>query len=178
MTNYRRDRTGGGTWFFTVNLLNRKSDLLIRHADLLRETVMHIKKQHPFRIEAMVVLPEHTHCIWTLPDNDHDYAKRWRLIKSRFSRSLPAQDNEIISRSRMDKGERGVWQRRYWEHRIRDDEDFRKHMDYIHYNPVKHGWVKFVEEWQYSSFHRLVREGYYPPDWGGDAAVRQMMIAE
>ena len=166
MTNYRRDHTCGGTWFFTVNLANRKSDLLVRHVDLLRETIMHVREKHPFRIDAMVVLPEHIHCIWTLSKNDYDFSRRWRLIKSRFSRQLPWQDDELFTKSREKKAERGIWQRRYWEHRIRDDADFRVHMDYIHYNPVKHGWVTAVADWPHSSFHRLMCGGVYPPDWG------------
>lgn len=165
MTNYRRGRTSGGTWFFTVNLANRKSDLLIRHIELLRESVTHVRQKHPFQIDAMVVLPEHIHSIWTLPENDSDFSKRWRLIKSRFSRRLPWQDDELFTKSREKKAERGIWQRRYWEHRIRDDADFRMHMDYIHYNPVRHGWVAAVADWPHSSFHRLMRCGVYSSNW-------------
>jgi REP-associated tyrosine transposase len=116
----------------------------------------------------MVVLPDHLHAVWTLPENDPDFAMRWRLIKSAFSRSLVA--GERISRSRIAKGERGIWQRRYWEHTIRDENDFARHMDYIHINPVKHALVPRVRDWPYSSFHRMVKLGVYPEDWAGDVS--------
>ncbi|MDO8329473.1 MAG: transposase [Fluviicoccus sp.] len=154
MTNYRRDRTIGGTWFFTVNLANRKSDLLVRHIDLLRESFRHVRQKHPFTIDAIAVMPEHLHCIWTLPDDDHDFSRRWRLIKTRFSHQLPYQDDELFTQSRESKAERGIWQRRFWEHRIRDEADFKAHVDYIHFNPVKHGWVISEADWPYSSLHR------------------------
>ena len=114
-----------------------------------------------------MVLPDHLHAIWTLPDGDADFAVRWRFIKSVFSRSLPPF--ERISESRRAKGERGIWQRRYWEHTLRNEEDFTRHAEYIHYNPVKRGHVTRVMDWPYSSFHRMVRVGVYPIDWGGDA---------
>ena len=121
-------------------------------------------KIHSFKIDAMVVLPEHMHCIWTLPTDDADYAIRWSLIKSGFSREIPVTERR--SKSRQARGERGIWQRRYWEHLIRDDRDFERHVDYIHWNPVKHNWVKRVKDWPYSSFHKYVRLGLYPLDWG------------
>jgi putative transposase len=114
-----------------------------------------------------VVLPDHLHAIWSLPENDLDFATRWRLIKSALSRTLPR--DERISASRASKGERGIWQRRYWEHTLRDERDFARHVDYIHFNPVKHGHVARVRDWPYSSFHRMVRRGVYPNDWAGDA---------
>jgi putative transposase len=155
MTDYRRDRTPGGTWFFTVNLANRQTDLLVRHVNLLRASFRRVRVRHPFRIDAIVILPDHLHCIWTLPENDHDFSTRWQLIKSGFSREIPWLDGEAFSRSRARKGERGIWQRRYWEHRIRDEEDLRNHIDYIHRNPVKHGWVAEMADWPYSSFRRM-----------------------
>jgi REP-associated tyrosine transposase len=167
MTNYRRNFVTGGTFFFTVNLAERRLRLLTENIDLLRRAFRHARARHPFSTEAIVVLPDHLHAIWTLPDDDGDFAVRWRLIKSTFSRSLPF--GERVSASRVSKGERGVWQRRYWEHTIRDEEDFARHVDYIHFNPVKHGHVARVRDWPYSSFHRMVRLGIIPDDWAGDA---------
>jgi putative transposase len=118
-------------------------------------------------VDAIVVLPDHLHAIWTLPEGDADFAVRWRLIKSAFSRGMP--HGERISVSRAAKNERGFWQRRYWEHTLRDERDLARHMDYIHFNPVKHGLVARVRDWPYSSFHRMVKLGIYPADWGGDA---------
>lgn len=131
--------------FFTVNLADRQSCLLTDHIMLLREAFRHVRARHPFRIEAIVVLPEHLYTIWTLPPDDLDFATRWRLIKTTFSRGLPK--DEHISPSRRDKGERSIWQRRYWEHPLRDELDFARHADYIHFNPVKHGHVKSVAEY-------------------------------
>jgi len=163
MTNYRRNFVEGGSFFFTVNLAERKSKLLTEHIDLLREAFRYTRTRHPFEIDAIVVLPEHLHTIWRLPPDDWDYAKRWRLIKSKFSRGIPK--GERISQSRLDKGERCIWQRRYWEHTLRDELDYARHADYIHFNPVKHGYANSVSEWPYSSFHRYVGLGVYPADW-------------
>ena len=167
MTDYRRNFSPGGSFFFTVNLADRRLTLLTDHIDMLRHAVHATRSRHPFSIEAMVILPEHLHAVWTLPDSDCDYATRWRLIKSTFSRALPAR--EPVSPSRAERGERGIWQRRYWEHTVRDEDDFARHVDYIHFNPVKHGRVAQVKDWPHSSFHRMVRLGVYPQDWGGDA---------
>ncbi len=166
MTSYRRNFIPGGSFFFTVNLADRRHSLLTTHIELLRAAFREIRQRHPFTIDAMVVLPEHLHAVWTMPEGDADFAKRWRLIKSTFSRSLPHV--ERISSSRVAKGERGIWQRRYWEHTIRDEADFVRHIDYIHINPVKHGLVKRVCDWAPSSFHRCVSLGIYPVDWAGD----------
>ena len=168
MVRYRRNFIPGGSFFFTVNLAERRLRLLTENIEALRAAFRKTRAAHPFIIEAMVVLPDHLHTIWNLPDDDSDYATRWRLIKSRFSRALPKI--ERVSVSRRDKAERGIWQRRYWEHSLRDEGDFARHMDYIHINPVKHGCVTRVQDWPHSSFHRLVRQGIYPPDWAGDAA--------
>jgi putative transposase len=168
MTNYRRNFICGGSFFFTANLAERRLRLLVDYIDLLRQAFRYVRRRHPFDIEAIVVLPDHLHAIWTLPEGDADFALRWRLIKSMFSRGLPA--GERRSASRAEKGERGIWQRRYWEHTLRDEEDFARHADYIHFNPVKHGYVSRVPDWPYSSFHRMVRFGVYPLDWAGDAA--------
>lgn len=156
MPNYRRYWVPGGTWFFTVNLLARRgNDLLVREIDLLRVCVAREKRRRPFSIIAWVVLPEHMHCIWRLPDGDVDFATRWRRIKTDFSRCIAKTERRSSVRVR--RGERGVWQRRYWEHAIRDDDDLRRHVDDIHFNPVKHGHVADAAEWPYSSFHRFAR---------------------
>ena len=167
MPNYRRALAPGASWFFTVNLLERRgNDLLVQHIDVLRTAVRRVHRLHPFTINAWVVLPEHMHCVWTLPPGDADYSLRWRLIKTSFSRALPL--DEYRSAVRLHRGERGVWQRRYWEHLIRNEADFRRHIDYVYVNPLKHGLVQRVEDWPYSSFHRDVRAGLYPADWAGD----------
>ncbi|WP_415883038.1 REP-associated tyrosine transposase [Neptuniibacter sp. QD34_54] len=164
MSNYRRAWMSGGTFFFTVNLYRRDTDLLVTHIAVLREAIAHVAKHYPFTIHGWVVLPDHLHALISLPPNDHNYPLRWRLIKSYFSKSIPNQESR--SESREKRGERGIWQRRYWEHMIRDEQDFKAHMDYIHINPVKHGLVTRVKEWPYSTFHRLVESGYYEENWG------------
>ena len=169
MTNYRRNRLAGGTFFFTVNLANRSGTLLTTHVDLLRDAFQYAKQRHSFTVEAIVVLPDHLHAVWSLPPDDADYALRWRLIKTHFSRSLAA--GEKRSTSRQSKYERGIWQRRYWEHTIRDDTDLAHHIDYIHFNPVKHGHVARVADWPHSSFHRFVCDGILPPAWAGDGGT-------
>lgn len=166
---YRRSALAGGTWFFTVNLADRREDYLTRHIDALRQAVRQTRSRHPFEIIAMVVLPDHLHAIWALPPGDADYPLRWALIKSAFSRSLPK--TECIRDSRLAKRERGIWQRRYWEHQIRDEADLQAHVDYLHFNPVKHGYVRCVADWPFSSFHRYVRQGLLPADWVGAAVM-------
>lgn len=164
MPNYIRNRVKGGCYFFTVNLANRKSNLLTENMDALREAVRITKNKHPFHIDGWVVLPEHMHCIWTLPADDNDYPSRWRMIKKTFSKSIPKTESR--TQTQLKRGERGIWQRRYWEHTIRDEVDYAKHMDYLHFNPVKHGLVERVADWHFSSFHRLVQAGIYATDWG------------
>ena len=115
-------------------------------------------------MDAVVILPDHLHCIWQLPEKDSDFSSRWRLIKAHFSRSITTTQ-EYISKSRLRKNERGLWQRRFWEHVICDEKDYVRHIEYIHYNPVKHGYVHRVRDWKYSSFHRWVTHGVYPIDW-------------
>ena len=166
MTAYRRIKVEGATYFFTVNLAQRKDNtLLIDNIEGLREIFRKVKTKHPFHLDAIVILPEHLHCIWTLPKADADYATRWSLIKSAFSRLIPQEEQR--SESRKKRGERGIWQRRYWEHVIRDERDFERHVDYIHWNPVKHGHVDVVSAWPYSSFHEYVKQEIYPEDWAG-----------
>jgi putative transposase len=171
MTNYRRYFVPGGSYFFTVNLAERRLRLLTEHINALRASFRYARVRHPFAIDAIVVLPDHLHAIWTLPDGDKDFPLRWRLIKASFSRILP--QGERISRSRSSKAERGIWQRRYWEHMLRDEDDFARHADYIHFNPVKHGYVPRVLDWPYSSFHRLVQLDVYPQDWAGGSTEYQ-----
>jgi len=165
MTDYRRYRVTGGTYFFTVNLADRKGALLTEHIDTLRNAFRDVKKAHPFQLDAIVIMPEHLHTIWTLPEDDDDFSLRWRQIKSAFSRQI--ETGERITKSRSRKQERGIWQRRFWEHAIRDDRDFARHVDYIHFNPVKHGYVQQVADWPYSSFHKYVQLGVCSRDWCG-----------
>jgi len=167
MPDYRRNRVPGGTYFFTVTLYDRHSDLLVAEIDALRAAVRKTMVRSPFHIDAWVVLPEHMHCLWTLPENDTNYSGRWWAIKTAFSKSLPA--HEPRSGTMTKRGERGIWQRRFWEHTIRDDEDYAAHMDYIHFNPVKHGLVANAGNWPFSSFRRSVAKGFYPTEWAGSS---------
>ena len=178
---YRRARVKSGTYFFTVVTHNRvkifnRSD----NVELLRQAFRKVIKRHPFKIDAFVLLPDHLHCIWTLPTGDAEFSTRWRLIKSHFSRHInlvgwveernPTETTK--SASRLKKNEKGIWQRRFWEHLIRDQEDLRRHVEYIHYNPVKHGLVKVPCYWDYSSFHRYVNKGIYDINWGAGAELK------
>jgi len=165
---YRRANIGGATYFFTVNLADRTKPLLVEHVDVLREVIRLVRLKHPFRIDAMVVLPDHLHSIWTLSQDDADFSVRWALIKAGFSRRMPRE--EAIRRSDLKKRERGIWQRRYWEHLIRNDDDFAKHVDYVHFNPVKHGYVTRAADWKHSSIHRYIQHGLMEEDWGIDVA--------
>jgi putative transposase len=163
MPEYRRNRIPGATYFFTVNLLDRRSELLLTHIDGLRDAVRNVRRRVPFHIDAWVVLPDHMHCLWTLPEGDSDFPRRWWAIKVGFSKSLPkTEDRHTVT---LRSGERGIWQRRYWEHTIRDNRDYAAHMDYIHFNPVKHGLAENVVDWSFSSFRRCVAAGLYPADW-------------
>ncbi len=165
MSNYRRAHIPGGTFFFTLTLADRSSDLLVRNIDRLRDVYRSVQERHPFESVAMCVLPDHLHAIWSLPSGDSDFAMRWNLIKGGFSRGLLSM---LRSPSKIAKREKGIWQRRYWEHVIRDDADLARHVDYIHFNPVKHGLVQRVCDWPHSSFHQFVKRGDLPADWGGD----------
>jgi putative transposase len=166
MPNYRRAFVPGGCWFFTVNLLDRRQTLLVDHIAILRGAVADTCSSHPFTIDAFVVLPDHLHAVWRLPSGDCDFSVRWRLIKTRFAKALPKQ--EQLSAVRTARNERGIWQRRFWEHLIRDEVDFTRHVEYCYINPMKHGLVTQVRDWPYSSFHRDVDDGLFPEDWGGD----------
>jgi putative transposase len=175
MVLYRRNLVPGGTYFFTVTLADRRTDWLVRNIQLLREAFRFARRKRSFHIDAIVVLPEHIHCIWTLPPDDANYAHRWRLIKGCFSGAL-ADTGKPVKRN--SNGEYNVWQRRFWEHTVRDEEDLRAHADYIHYNPVKHGLVNQVCEWPYSSFHRFVRLGWLSSDWAGDSNLMDGPMGE
>ncbi|KPZ53359.1 hypothetical protein AN391_03333 [Pseudoalteromonas sp. P1-13-1a] len=163
---YRRNYVKGGTYFFTVNLFDRNKSLLVENIDLLRESIRVVKLQRPFYIDAWVVLPEHLHAVLTLPDGDVDYSSRWREIKKRFSKSLPK--TEFLTQTRKRKNERGIWQRRFWEHTIKNNDDYWHHVNYVHFNPLKHGLVSRVVDWPYSSFHRAVKQGVYTNNWCGE----------
>ena len=164
---YRRTKIDGRTYFFTLVTHNRRPFLCDpSNAELLRQAFRDTMQRHPMEIDAFVLLPDHLHCIWTLPEDDHNFSKRWRLIKSYFSRHCQDKGDGMISVSRQGKGERAFWQRRFWEHMIRDDQDYAKHVEYIHYNPVKHGLVAAPKDWEYSSFYRYVRAGLYDEMWG------------
>ena len=154
----------GGTYFFTVNLHDRRRDLLVSHIDVLRRATTDVRRRAPFHIDAWVVLPEHMHCVWTLPPGDDDFSNRWRELKKAFSKAIAPIERRDVVRER--RNERGIWQRRFWEHTIHDDADYTAHLDYVHFNPVKHGLVTRVADWPYSSFHRAVSDGLYPVDWG------------
>jgi putative transposase len=155
MPRYIRAQQPGGTFFFTV-VTHRRRKLFYEANNRLifKEAIMEVHSTYPFNIDAWVLLPEHLHCIWTLPAGDRDFSKRWGLIKAKFSKELPGQQTTP------------VWQNRFWEHLIRDDRDLQRHLDYIHYNPVKHGLVDSPKDWPASTFHRYVRQGLYPENWG------------
>lgn len=167
MSRYRRSHAGGGVFFFTVNLADRQSGLLVDQMDRLRQAHKLARERYPFQTLAYCILPEHLHAIWRLPADDANFGLRWSIIKRAFSMGLaPAKR----SASKIAKREKGIWQRRFWEHEIRDDEDLQRHVDYIHINPVKHGLVQRVVDWPYSSFHRYIEKGVLTADWaGGDS---------
>ncbi len=159
MSTYLRVYHPGGCYFFTVVTHDRRP--ILTRPDVierLRIAFRHVQETRPFTIDSIVVLPDHIHCIWQLPPDDHDFSIRWRLIKHYVSIGIDALLN--------DRKEKLLWQRRFWEHLIRSEEDWRRHMDYIYYNPVKHGYVKRVTDWSSSSFQLAVKQGLYPQDWG------------
>ncbi len=160
MPDYRRPKVTGACIFFTVNLAAPGSDLLTREVVALRRSIARTKSERPFCIDAFVVLPDHLHCIWTLPPGDRDFSTRWRLIKSRFSRTLPQGPTRPSHEKR---NERGIWQRRFWEHHIRNEDDFNNHIRYCWFNPIKHGLVERPEDWPYSSIHRDIISGRFTP---------------
>jgi putative transposase len=175
MVLYRRNLVPGGTYFFTVALADRRTDWLVSNIILLRQSFRLARHKRPFEIDGIVVLPDHMHCVWTLPVGDVDYSHRWRLIKGSFSRALMKANSPI---KRNAKGEYNIWQRRFWEHTVRDEQDLQAHVDYIHYNPVKHGLVTRVGDWPYSSFHRFVRLGWIGADWAADPHLLDASMGE
>ncbi|MBI5327650.1 MAG: transposase [Deltaproteobacteria bacterium] len=170
---YRRSKAKGAAFFFTVVTHGRKR-ILCHEANirLIKEAFQYVINRHTFRIDAFVLLPDHIHCIWTLPHNDNDFSLRWGLIKSYFSRQCQDGYKGFRSASKLSKGEQAVWQRRFWEHQIRDEKDFEAHCNYIHYNPVKHSLVTLPRDWAYSSFHRYVKQGIYKSDWGAGCEIQ------
>jgi putative transposase len=171
MTWYRRWRLKGGVYFFTLVTYQRRPILVTPTArPLLRASIRQTQAERPFQVLAMVLLPEHLHCLWALPSGDADFATRWRLIKSRFTMQLLAAGfaEPRSTNSRQNHGEHAIWQRRYVEHLVRDEDDWKQHLDYIHYNPTKHGHVTAPRLWPYSTFGRYVRLGEYSPDWGSE----------
>lgn len=165
MVLYRRNFLPGGTYFFTVTLVDRRSSVLVENVDALRNAFRTARRERPFELDAIVILPDHLHAVMTLPPHDADFAGRWRRIKGHFSSALLRDGVEITRHS---NGELALWQRRYWEHTIRDGGDFARHIDYAHFNPVKHGYVRCVCDWPHSSFHLYVRNGMLPEDWAGE----------
>ena len=170
MPEYRRSKKAGGTYFFTVVTHGRRPILTYPEVcQALREGISKVRQSMPFSIEAWVLLPDHLHTIRTLPERDAGYASRWAVIKScvtkRCGNLFGHGENVNISRTNRQEG--GIWQRRFWEHVIRDEPDFHRHLDYLHWNPVKHGYVKIPMDWPYSTIHRFVVQGFYPPNWGG-----------
>ncbi|MBC3806436.1 transposase [Undibacterium seohonense] len=168
MSRYRRSLLAGGTYFFTVVTYRRQAilcDEMLRNA--LRSAIESVRASRPFTIDAWVLLPDHLHCIWTLPEGDADFSARWMMIKRKVSIACAAQYKraEWLTASKQKHRESTIWQRRFWEHQIRDDEDYTKHLDYLHYNPVKHGLINQAKDWQYSSFHRYAKSGLYDENW-------------
>ena len=165
MAHYRRLYVKGGTYFFTVVTQERRPIFSKEESvKKLRESFETIMEKRPFRVDAIVVLPDHIHCIWSLPKNESDFSTRWKEIKYRFS--IHFRESFRPTNSMQKKKEKGLWQRRFWEHLIRDQDDFNRHVDYIHYNPVKHGLVKKPRDWPHSSFLRFVEKGVYEEHWG------------
>ena len=175
MVRYRRNFVPGGMFFFTVTLNDRRSSALVDHVALLRAAFRITRGKRPFAIDAIVILPDHLHAIMTLPPGDPDFSGRWRRIKSVFTRSVVAAGVPV---SRNNRGEYSLWQRRFWEHTVRDDGDFERCADYIHFNPVKHRLVTSPGAWPFSSLHRYVRAGLLPCDWGGGGRVDDANFGE
>lgn len=169
MPEYRRCYIPGGTYFFTLVTCGRIPFLCTPTArQLLREKLQSCQERWPFQISAIVLLPEHLHTVWSLPGGEQNYSARWGWIKKEFTKSWLAAGGteQRITTSKIAHRNRGVWQARFWEHTIRDENDLARHFDYIHYNPVKHGLARCPRDWPYSSFHRWVAEGVYPVNWG------------
>ncbi len=177
MTEYRRLREPGGTYFFTVVTFDRQPTLIDPTSRaILRKAWKDVQIKHPFEVIAICLLPDHLHTIWRLPEGDTNYSMRWNEIKRHFTHEFLKKVNSGGNRneSRLKRREQAVWQRRYWEHTFYDQDDLNAHIDYIHINPLKHGLVKRVVDWSWSSFYRYVRMGVYPVDWGGEVNNAKM----
>lgn len=169
MSNYRRANIAGATYFFSLVSYRRRPIFTREKIRLaLRIAIEKTREKHPFTIDAWVLLPDHMHCIWTMPEGDSNFSKRWSMIKRLLTQQCGEEFSpKEVSLSRKNRNESGLWQRRFWEHQIRDELDYSRHVDYLHWNPVKHGHVERVVDWPYSSFHRFVKAGRLPEDWGG-----------
>lgn len=181
MSRYRRANAPAATYFFTVVTYRRRGFLCdpdVRAA--VRDAIMKVRNQHPFRIDAWVLLPDHLHTLWTLPPDDADFAVRWQQIKRLVTLRCGERLHCVawMNESKTKHRESTLWQRRYWEHQIRDETDFERHMDYLHFNPVKHGLVERVVDWPYSSFHRHVEAGVYREDWAIASATDSIGFGE
>ena len=167
---YRRAKVAGASYFFTIVTHDRHPIFRNVEAVALFQTgLKRIKSRHPFEVDAFVILPDHIHMVWTLPDGDAEFSTRWRLIKEAFTKPFVWQRQQLDrSTSRLAKGEQAIWQRRFWEHVVRDEADYAAHIDYIHYNPVRHGLASAARDWPYSSFSSCVERGVYEPHWGAD----------
>ena len=175
MVRYRRNFIAGGTYFFTVTLADRTSSALVDHVSALRMAFRIARHERPFTIDAIAILPDHLHVIWTLPPGDSDFSGRWKRIKAHFTHRLVAAGVPV---KRHRNGEYALWQRRFWEHTIRNEKDFERHVDDVHFNPVKHKLVSRACDWPYSSFHAYVRRGLLPADWAGDVNDTRMDFGE
>ena len=175
MVRYRRNFVPGGTFFFTLTLADRRSSALVDHVGLLRTAFRSARERKPFAVDALVILPDHLHAILTLPSGDSDFSGRWKAIKAKFTRSIIASGGDI---PRDRRGEYLLWQKRFWEHTIRDDQDFERCANYVHFNPVKHSLVSMPGEWPFSSLHRYVRAGILPRNWGGEDPPDAMNFGE
>lgn len=179
MAIYRRMYVPGGTYFFTLVTYQRQPLFSIpENIILLRQATRQIKIEMPFEIIGAVVLPDHIHFVWKLPPKDTNYSKRIGKLKVLFTKSLSIKSEKLtdISISRQKHRESNIWQRRFWEHTIRSDLDLENHLNYIHYNPVKHGLVSCPHLWQYSSFHDWVKKEVYPQDWCCCCGNRKIII--
>jgi putative transposase len=175
MSNYRRANGNGNCYFFTLVSYRRQPILCddeIRNA--LRQSILKVRQKYPFQINAWVLLPDHLHCIWTLPEDDYNFSMRWSLIKRNVSFNCSSQyeNNQWLTSSKRKRRECTIWQRRFWEHQIRDSKDYDRHMDYIHYNPVKHGLCNNPIDWPYSTLQKLIAEGRYPKGWASDLSPK------